>query len=318
VWALLKNPAYKGQAAFGKTRRGEGRKLIRPQRGAKGLPSYSVQRVSVKEWVPITVPALVSEELFESVQKQLEENRRRNRQHKRGARHLLQGLTVCQGCGYAYCGMGVSGRGYRYEYYRCTGTDGHRFGGQRVCDSRPIRADLLEEAVWKDVAALLKNPRRIASEYRRRLKNRTSRSAQQEQQAALQKLKRRMARLVDAYGEGLLEKAEFEPRIRHARERLRELKEEQQARAAREADERELALVIGRLQEFAARVKKGLRACNWTVRRNIIRALVRRVEIGGDSVRVVYRISPDSSDVAPRREQRPISQHCRRRVAIFA
>jgi site-specific DNA recombinase len=318
VWGILKNPAYKGSAAFGKTRQGEARKALRPQRGARGLPAHSAQNVSPERWISIAVPALISEGLFEGVQKQLEENRRRNRQHRRGARHLLQGLTVCQRCGYAYYGKPVSrssarGKQRSYVYYRCTGTDAYRFGGQRMCENKQVRSDLIEQAVWEDVAGLLRNPQRIEAEYRRRLENRTPHAARDEQKAAIQKLERSIARLVDAYSEGLLEKAEFEPRIKHARERLRQMQEAQQASSTQESEERELALVVGRLQEFAARVKEGLNVCTWSVRRDIIRALVRRVEIGEESVRVVYRISPDPFEGGPDRGQRPVSQHCWRR-----
>jgi site-specific DNA recombinase len=318
LWAMLRNPAYKGTAAFGKTRRSEPQPRLRPQRGARGLPAYSTERVSAEEWVSITVPALVSAELFESVQRQLEENRKRRRLQRRGASHLLQGLTVCQHCGYAYCWMGASGGDYAYGYYRCTGTDPHRFGGERICTSKPVRSDLLEEAVWNDVAMLLKSPRRIEAEYRRRLKKRTPQAAQAEQKAAIQKLERSIGRLVDAYGEGLLEKVEFEPRIKHARERLQQLKDVQLASVVREADERELALVMGRVQEFAARVKQELRTCTWSVRRDIIRTLVRRIEVGEEAVRVVYRVGSDSSDVGPNRGQHPNSQHCCRRLCGFA
>jgi len=114
--------------------------------------------------------------LFAAVAEQLEENRRRQRQGKRGARYLLQGLLVCQGCGYAYYGKPVSlrsakGKKRSYAYYRCTGTDAYRFGGQRVCHNKQVRTDLLEEAVWADVCALLKDPGRIEAEYERRLHN---------------------------------------------------------------------------------------------------------------------------------------------------
>jgi site-specific DNA recombinase len=51
--------------------------------------------------VYIPVPALVDEALYEAVQEQLVENRRRARQSQRGARYLLQGLLVGKVCGYA-------------------------------------------------------------------------------------------------------------------------------------------------------------------------------------------------------------------------
>ncbi len=109
-WGMLKNPAYMGQAAFGKTRAGSLQSRLRAQRGRSLHPrrAYSTTDVPQDEWISIPVPALVSEELFAAVQAQLEENRRRARQGERGARYLLQGLVVCRQCGYAYYGKAIS------------------------------------------------------------------------------------------------------------------------------------------------------------------------------------------------------------------
>ena len=168
VWGILKNPAYQGQAAYGKTRCGAMRPRLRPPRGASQQPraAYSSYPVPAEEWIHIPVPAIVSAELYEVVQEQLEENKNRARQRRRGARHLLQGLVVCKRCGYAFYGKPVSlasGKGKRrdYVYYRCVGTDAYRFGGQRVCSNQQVRSDLLEQAVWDDVCGLLGDPRRI-------------------------------------------------------------------------------------------------------------------------------------------------------------
>jgi site-specific DNA recombinase len=103
-------------------------------------------------------------------------------------------------------------------------------------------------------------------------------------------VKRGIARLIDAYGEGLLDKSEFEPRIRRAKERLAELETQAKAQAELEIQERELRLVIGRLQEFAERVQEGLSEADWSTRREIIRTLVKRIEIGEGDVRVIYRV----------------------------
>jgi site-specific DNA recombinase len=67
--------------------------------------------------------------VFELARTQLEENRRRKRRQKTGASWLLQGLTVCRRCGYAYYGKAAP-RSRKYDptnilrYYRCTGADG--------------------------------------------------------------------------------------------------------------------------------------------------------------------------------------------------
>jgi site-specific DNA recombinase len=92
VWGMLKNPAYKGSAGFGKTRIGPRKPALRPQRRyEQSQRDFSIYPVPEEEQERIPVPAIVSEDLFETVQEQLAENKRHNRQRKRGARYLLQG-----------------------------------------------------------------------------------------------------------------------------------------------------------------------------------------------------------------------------------
>ena len=319
VWGMLKNPAYKGSAAFGKTRIGQMRPRLRPQRGQAEHPrrAYSTYDVPGEDWIYIPVPAIVSEELFDAVGEQLAENRARSRQRKRGARYLLQGLLTCRRCGYGFYGKPVSlssGKGKRrdYAYYRCIGMDAYRFGGQRICYNKQVRTDLLEAAVWEDVCLLLSEPGRIEREYQRRLMNKkkSGRSHTAESLAAsIKRVKRGIARLIDAYEDGLVDRGEFEPRIKRAKDRLATLEAEAKVDAERETEEQQLRLVIGRLEEFAERVKGGLDGTDWMTRRQIIRALVKRVEIDEESVRVVYRVAPPPSTNGP---TGAIMQHCRR------
>jgi site-specific DNA recombinase len=300
IAGMLKNPAYTGSAAFGKTRVGERLPSIRPQRGQSETPRkhYSTYRTSPDEQQSIAVPRLVSDELFEAAAERLEENRRRNRQGRRGAKYLLQGLLECQCCGYSYYGKPVSrssgkGKIRHYAYYRCIGTDAYRFGGEHVCDNKQVRTDLLEEAVWEDVCSLLHDPQRVSAEYERRL-NRADPSASvvQQLESQLQKVRRAITRLIDAYEDGLLNKSEFEPRIKSSKERLAKLESESSRLSHAQLEESELRLAIGHLEDFAKHVRNGLETVEWTDKREIIRALVKRVEIGREEVRVVYKVSP--------------------------
>ena len=300
IWGMLQNPAYLGTAKYGKTRIGPMRPRLRTQRNQEEQPrrAYSVYD-SEDGGVPIEVPALVDEALFAAAAEQLQENRCRARQGHRGTQHLLQGLLVCKRCGYALYGKRVSpaaakGKDRQYAYYRCTGMDAYRFGGQRICWNKQVRTDLLEAAVWQDVCALLNDPEKVAQEYQRRRTGKKGGAAAKNKDARAkltQKVKRGIARLIDAYAEGLLEKKEFEPRVRAAKERLAKLEAEAQAEAEEEAQEQELRLVIGHLQEFAEHVRSGLVKADWSTRREIIRALVKRVEVDQEEVRVVYRVS---------------------------
>jgi site-specific DNA recombinase len=301
VWGILKNPAYKGTAAFGKTRAGPLRPRLRAQHGRQLQPRRAVSTYDrpTEEWTLIPVPALVSEAVFEAVQNQLQENRQRARQGQRGARYLLQGLLVCAQCGYAYYGKPVSqkalkGKKRDYAYYRCIGSDAFRFGGERICDNGQVRTDLLEQKVWEEVCDLLQDQERLQQEYARRLNSpRTETENLTTIQSQQSKIQQGMARLIDSYAEGFVQKAEFEPRITHLRERLLELEQKVQQIQDQETLQAELQIAISRLEEFGEKVTDNLAGADWQMRRELIRMLVKRVEIGKEEIKVVFRIPPD-------------------------
>jgi site-specific DNA recombinase len=115
----------------------------------------------------------------------------------------------------------------------------------------------------------------------------------------IQQAKRAIARLIDVYGEGLLEKNEFEPRIRCAKERLSTLQKEASVQTDQANQEQELRLVIGCLQEFADQVRAGLQTADWETRSEILRAMIRRVEVDENQIRIVYRVNPPPFAKAP-------------------
>ena len=322
LWDILKNPAYHGQAAFGKTRAGELRSRLRAQRGRPLQPrrARSTYDVPPAQWLSIPVPAIIGTDLFETVQAQLAENRRRSRTGQRGAKYLLQGLLVCGCCGYAFYGKALSPSACKhhpreYAYYRCVGSDAYRFGGQRVCDNPQVRTDRLEHAVWAEVCQLLEDPARLAAEYQRRLD--AVQAPPGEADAALleqqiTKVRQGITRLIDGYAEGYLDKTEAEPRIRRFKERLQTLEAQASQRRAQAQTQAELQLVIGRLEEFSAKVQGGLEQLDWHGRRQLIRTLVKRVEIDRERIKVVFRVEESTFPSTPVGED-PIMQDCGRR-----
>src|SRR5512143_2892410 len=322
IWGMLNNPAYRGQAAFGKTRTGALRPRLRAQRHRSLQPRrpYSSYDQPTAEWLPIPVPALVDDALFGAVQEQLAENRRRARQSQRGAKYLLQGLLVCASCGYAYYGKPISpsarkGHARTYAYYRCVGSDAYRFGGQRLCHNTQVRTDRLEQAVWQAVCQLLADPQRGAAEYQRRLDAVQGppgevQVVQVEQQIA--KVRQGIVRLIDGYAEGYLEKAEAEPRLRRFKERLQLLEAQASQLRAQAQLQADLQLVIGRLEEFNAKVQNGLAQLDWQGQRELIRTLVKCVEMDREQIKVVFRVEESTFPSTPGGEV-PIMQDCRRR-----
>jgi site-specific DNA recombinase len=321
VWDMLKNPAYVGLAAFGKTQAGPLGPRLRAQRGRPLQPrrARSHRDTPTEDWLHIPVPPLVDAAVFACVQEQLQENRRHARQSRRGARYLLQGLVCCVQCGYAFYGKAISpsarkGHPRNYAYYRCLGTDAYRFGGQRVCSNHQLRTDLLDAAVWREARLLLEQPHRLEQEYRQRLAPADDQVGDQtvlEQQRT--KLHRGLERLIDSYAEGFLDKQEFESRIVRQRQRLATLDEQVRQLADAASLQHELRLLIGRLEDFAAQVEHGLEAADWLTRREIIRTLVSRVEIDHTHVNVVFRVPPNPFVVSPGQLDRGVLPLCRRR-----
>ncbi len=329
ICGMLRNPVYRGTAMFGRTRSMPAKPRLRPighrpqpPRRASGSRSATPR----EEWIEIPVPALIDEALFEAAQIQLEENRKRKREGRRRPGWLLQGLVVCRRCGYAFYGKMARGlRGNQrpadYGYYRCTGTDAHRFGGQATCDNRSVRSDKLDQAVWAEVQTVLKDPTRLAGEYRRRISEAQTGGAARDDLNTLDgqiaRLRSGIERLIDSYAEGIIGRVEFEPRINGLKRRIGRLENDRKALTEKLELERDLVLVIGRLEEFTSRLQTGLSELDWSARRDVIRALVRRIEIDHDKIEVIFRVpgpSPEggthSRPPSPTDPGPPNWQHC--------
>jgi site-specific DNA recombinase len=300
VWGMLRNPAYKGVAGVGKRQIGPPLPRLRPPRNGCAQPRRPVswKRTAPETWTGVPVSAILDEAVFETVQEQLRENQRRYRLGKAGARYLLQGLVVCTACGYAMVGRRCEGR----LYYRCVGNVAHRWSRTRVCQSRSVRGEGLEAAVWADVSALLAEPGRIEEEFQRRLSQEGEENGGPDRrrlEALASRAQRQISKLIDAYSDGLIEKGEFEPRIQSAREQLERVEADLRTEKEREAEIHDLRVVIGHLETFADRVRDGLESADWATQRHLISTLVKRIEVGEEEVRMVYRVQCAPFEVAP-------------------
>jgi len=320
VWGMLKNPIYMGKAAFGKTKIGKQLPRVRPQKHSSNQPkrAVSVYTVEKENWIYIATPAIVDEALFEVVQQQLEENRKRAREKNCGAKYLLQGLLVCKHCQYSYYGKPVRNkRGKKinsYAYYRCIGSDAYRFGGIKICSNKQVRTDTLEIAVWEEVCQLLKTPHLILDEYQRRISE-VNKNSSKVSIALLERKNKKIElgvkRLIDSYTEGLIDKSEFEPRIKEMKRKIKLIQEEKDNLIENENTTKEMKLIVANLEDFAKLVNNHLKQVDWMKKRDIIRALVKRIEIGKEDVNIVFRINPIIRDDSANNENNLDGlQHC--------
>lgn len=128
-------------------------------------------------------------------------------------------------------------------------------------------------------------------------------------QSQIAKVSRGISRLIDAYGDGLLDKTDFEPRIKSARAQLSQLQTELQLQVDQQERARELRGIVDNLQTFSCQVTTGLDNTSWETKRDLIRTLVKRIEIDKDQINVVYRV-----DLCPfeSRPDRGVRHYCRR------
>jgi site-specific DNA recombinase len=296
VWAVLRNPAYRGVACFGKTRASSRTRVIRPQR-RRGVTTPSMTAGHERpreEWIEIPVPALVTEESFARAQELLRENKVRSRR-RTIAPSVVQGLVSCAKCGYAFSRTSTQTSARKIHYYKCIGSDSWRKLGGPVCDNRRfVRQELLDQIVWAEVIRLLEEPTLIQQELDRRLAAARSSDPTRKHEQSLQRelihVGKGIERLVNAYQEGLLSIEQLRERMPALRQRKQRLRAELQAIADQTNDRAAFLRLAETLTAFLARLRSAAETLSVTERQRIVRLLVKDVLVGDNTITIRHSI----------------------------
>ncbi|HEY6253735.1 MAG TPA: recombinase family protein [Candidatus Angelobacter sp.] len=301
VWAVLRNPAYRGMACFGKTRAAARTRVMRPQR-RRGVTTPSTTAGHERpreEWIEIPVPALVTEESFARAQELLYQNKIRSRR-RTIAPSVVQGLVICAKCGYAFSRTSTQTSARKLHYYKCIGSDGWRKLGGPVCDNgRFIRQELLDQIVWSEVIRLLEEPALIQQELDRRLEAARSSDPTKKREQSLQResthVGKGIERLLNAYQEGLLSIEQLRERMPVLRQRQQTLRAELQA-ITDQINERATFLRLAEtLTAFLARLRGAAQTLSVIERQRIVRLLVKEVLVSEDTITIRHSIPIPSS-----------------------
>jgi len=301
VWAMLRNPAYRGTACFGKTERAERKKTTRPlrQRGGFSPRSSSNRERPREEWIEISVPAIVSEKTFALAQERLVQNKRLS-PRRTIEPTLLQGMLVCGECGYAIYRTSTRTSKRKLYYYRCLGSDDYRHPNGRVCHNRPIRQDYLDEIVWQQVIHLLENPDLIRAEIQRRIKEIQDSNPTKRRKETLTKeitrVQKGIEKLLDAYQEGLLELEELRKRVPELRKREKALKSELQGVEAAIADQQAFLRLADNIEDFLERLRTTASTLSVTERQRILRLVVKEIFVYRERIKIKHSIPVTASN----------------------
>ena len=296
VWAVLRNPAYRGTACFGKTALAPRQRITRPLRLRGGLAmrdSANHERPRT-EWIEIPVPALVSEETFALAQENLEHNKR-HAPRRTIEPSILHGLVHCRQCGYALYRTSTRSSARKIHYYRCLGSDAYRHAGQALCDQKPIRQDLLDHLVWTEILRLLEDPTLIQNELNRRLEAARQSSPTQRRQESLNRdlirARKAMERLLTAYQEALLSLDELRNRMPALRQREQAAQAELDALNTQSADRAAYLRLAETLTAFLERLRSNAQTLDIGERQRIMKLLVKEVIVGKDIITIKHSIA---------------------------
>lgn len=210
VRLILRNPSYAGTFYAYRTEQ---------PRGEQSHKRPAPKKRPRSEWIPIPVPAIVDQALFDAAQHRLDAAPQlafRNTQ-----REYLVGRRVRCSCGKAATGAtsSLSGRNTRrYPYYSC---NSRRRGQDQIlapCGIPPFRGDVVDAMVWQWVRRELLDHTRLQENMTERDKQRMRHAKvadpSAKRRASLEKLHAQRERLNRAYVAGLMAFEEYEPQKR--------------------------------------------------------------------------------------------------------
>ena len=300
IGRLIRNEAYVGRAYYNRTTVVLGRRPTRAK--------CQVRRPR-DQWIPIAVPAIVNEELFEAAQRVSYDNSKWSPRRTDPEHWLLRGLVKCGHCAVSVSCHKMRGRnGSFHYYYYCHNHDPLRAGGEhRRCPERNIRADELDAFVFDQVrAAMLRPDVLLAGE----AAISTQREAGTDDLLAIQlaRLDRKLEsvaaerrRVADLYQANFIGQEELLRRGKELDLRRRALDGQRQTLI----DQREQLAQQNRLQDrlkgFANKVAATIDGLDFDQRQKLLRLVVDEVRVKGWQVEIRLRIPLDDPPEPPKK-----------------
>jgi site-specific DNA recombinase len=310
VWGMLRNPAYQGRACYGKTELRPRQRITRPLRKRQGRASRdSANHERPRpDWIEIAVPALVSEENFALAQEQLERNKHHS-PRRTIEPSLLQGMLVCERCGYSLYRTSTQTSARKLYYYRCLGSDAYRHLQGAVCDNPPVRQDHLDAVVWKELVRLLEDPSVMQEELNRRLEAARKADPLKQREELLEReaarLEKNMDRLLNAYQEGVVSLEQLRGRMPELRKQQQAIQAERQSLQAAATDQAHCLRLVETLTGFCAQLRSRANTLDVSEQQKILRLLVKEILVSKDTLTIRHSIPIPNAGSDPITMPRP-------------
>jgi site-specific DNA recombinase len=163
-----------------------------------------------------------------------------------------------------------------------------------VCDSKPIRQDLLDEVVWREILKLLESPYLIQEELERRLAAARTASPVKRREENLQRelarVRKSTERLMTAYQEDLISLDDLRRRVPELRKREQAISAELNAIESQVADRAGYLRLAETMTSFLARLRETAKTLDVLERQRIVRLLVKEILVDGDTIVIRHSI----------------------------
>lgn len=314
VGRFLRNEAYVGRAYYNRTMWGSTQSGRRSQQ--RGIRPK-------EEWIPIAVPTIITDDVFEAAQRVSRDNTKFSPRRLTDEAWLLRGLVICGSCGvHASCQRlrgTYRGNDRSFRYYHCPNHDRLRAGGEdRRCPERHIRADDFDAFVFDQVRSALLQPDILVAG-QTALANKGPVPDDELLGVELARLDRKIEaadaerrRLADLYQAGLLELPEVQRRSRDIAARRQALASQHDHLVAERNELVTHNRLRNRVDDFARRVSKGIDKLDFNHRQQLMRLVVDHVTVTGWQVEIHLRIPLDGHTTAggrrARRQRKPAAK----------
>ena len=260
------------------------------------------------EWIPLSVPPIIDEDLFRHSQAIHPDNSRFSPRHLKSGHYLLRGVVRCRVCDLGMsCHRMRGGDGTFHHYYYCRGHDVLRARGAiGRCPQRNLRADELDELVWAEVRRHLESPALILEAYTRLQAEAVPRSDDiiaddvRDLQKKLTELDREEHRLLDAYQAGLIAIDQLGPRQGLLRQRRAHVGSSLEALRSERATALQQAQIQLSLETFVRNIRGPLAKLPFEHRQQLVRTVVEQVMVEDGRVDIHFAIPvPDPPEKQP-------------------
>lgn len=293
VGRILSSEVYAGQGYYNKRRKSEPERYRKPAIYRRD-PKSSFRARPREEWLPFAAPAIVDRDTWDQARAQLRQNSLHSPRNNRRHHYLLKGLLRCGGCGRTLTGQ-PNGEVLYYQHNR-----GEAPWLHEPCSLRPsYRTTLLEPLVRDAIGSAFQNPQLLLEEYRRRLSESQtmtgSELGKKQIALALKRTKAQEDRFIDAYKNEAMDLPRFKEemgKLKARRDQLERQRVEQDKIARQRAS---AANAMQEFETFCERVAEGLEHLTPEEWQKLLRLVVDRIIVDGESIRI-EGIIPISDD----------------------